>query len=438
MHQLANYIIESIYRILIQYICSTLLKMYKRLKTYFVADYIDRLDSHHDKSRLNLLFNITFAVLLMGTVSTIVSLVLGTYSVLIPSIGNSIFALLTMFIMSKWRFQTAGIIYFTLLFVLLFGNINFNHGTMHVGAPFWIMLFNILVMYVLDKKWGIFFMLLSFFGFSYFIIFEYPEVVKLALTLSKETYYSAVYETLFALILLWYIIATILKASKSSDRLLRDQNEELLLQNEQILQRNHEKTVLLKEIHHRVKNNLQVIISLMRLQKTDLQNEEATIRFNEMINRVMTMAMIHEKVYQSDELSRVNLENYFYDLSQDLLTSYQVTDNVNLVYEFDLDKIGLKSIVPLALIFNELFSNSLKHAFEGVEHPEIRLKLVELENGGLYFEFTDNGHWIQPVKESSFGLELIDSLTNQLEGTCEFESEKETKYIFKFKNLDYD
>lgn len=411
--------------------------MYQNIKEYFIGDVLERLESYHDKSRLTLLFNISFALLLMGSITCVISLILGTHAVLVPAIGNTVLALITMLVIKKLTFQLAGLLYFSVLYVLLFGNINFNHGTMHVGAPFWIMLFNILVMYILDLRWGIFFMILSFFGFGYFIVIEYPSALNHALTLSKETFYSAVYETAFALFLLWYIIATILKASKTSDKLLRERNQELIKQNEKIKRSDHEKTVMLKEIHHRVKNNMQVIISLMRLQMSELENEEANLRFKEMINRVLTMAMIHEKVYQSEELSRVNLENYFYDLSNDLLSSYQTSQKVKLNYHFDIDKIGLKSIVPLALIFNELFSNSLKHAFHGVEQPEITLKLASTGEEGLFLEFTDNGIWKEPVKENSFGVELISSLTSQLEGEYTFENNGITRYTFRFTNLDY-
>lgn len=206
--------------------------MYSKVKLFFVGDYLDRLTSYHDKSRLGLLFNISFALLCMGIVTTIISLILGTYAVLVPALGNTILALITMVIISKINFQTAGIIYFSILYLLLFGNINFNHGTMHVGAPFWIMIFNILVMYILDRYWGIFYMVLSFVGFGYFIVFQYADTIKTSFSLSNTTFYSAVYETAFVLFLLWYIIDTILKASKTSDRLLRNQNSELKVQNE--------------------------------------------------------------------------------------------------------------------------------------------------------------------------------------------------------------
>lgn len=236
--------------------------------------------------------------------------------------------------------------------------------------------------------------------------------------------------------LLGYIINTILNSSKKSDELLKKRNEELIRQNQEIIDRDIEKTVLLKEIHHRVKNNLQVITSLLRLQMRELKHEESISKFRDSINRVLTMALIHEKIYKSEGLSKVNLEEYFRELSQDLIKSYQIDFQVQLNYLFEVEKIGLKSIVPLALIFNELFSNSLKHAFVSSTPPFlITLQLRNSDKGYFEFTYSDNGKWKQPGSDSTFGLELIDSLTDQLEGELSFHSSPETVYRFKIKHL---
>ena len=255
-------------------------------------------------------------------------------------------------------------------------------------------------------------------------------------TLSRETYYSAYYETFFALFLLGFFIYSVLQSSQISDHLLSHKNIELLKQNEIILARDEEKTIMLKEIHHRVKNNLQVITSLLRLQMYEIDNKVEAEKFNDSINRVMTMSLIHEKMYQSEELSRINLQGYFTGLSQDLLDSYQTDINVDLSIDLHIDRVGLKSIVPLALIYNELFSNSLKHAFDNVEQPKIKVSLDYGEEGHFIFVYQDNGSWKENVREKSFGGELIVSLTSQLEGEMKFSTSPETRYEFIFKHLD--
>ena len=411
--------------------------MYTRLKHYFIGGAMSSLHSVHDKSRLTLLFNLAFAVLLMGIVSSLVSTILGTYSVYIPSFGNVVFGLVTLYAI-RWskNFTNVAKFYFILLFCLIFGNLNFNHGTMHVGAPFWIMLLNILVMYIIGVYWGIAFIIASLGGYLYYLHYIFPYHNTIFRSLSEEVYYSVYYEAFFALFLLGYIIYTILQSSKASDSLLKKKNLELVSQNNEILLREDEKTIMLKEIHHRVKNNLQVITSLLRLQMHELDNDAEAAKFKDSINRVMTMALIHDKMYQTEELSRINLEDYFKGLSEDLMNSYQVNYEVDLSFEFSLEKIGLKSIVPLALIYNELFSNSLKHAFDNTKKPSINVSISGCSNEFFQFVYEDNGVWKASEGDSSFGRELIDSLTQQLDGEVEFSTKPKTKYIFKFRHLD--
>lgn len=412
--------------------------MYAQLKSFFIDGCLSTLDSIHDKSRLTLLFNLSLAITLMGVIAAIISTIIGTYSVYMVAFGNIIFGTATLFsIRITNRFTWIAKVYFALLFVLIFGNLNFNNGTMHVGAPFWIMLLNILVLYIIGFKWGVVFMVFSLAGFLYYLEFVFPYHFHLFNDLSKEVYYSAFYEAFFALFLLGYIIFTILKASKQSDLLMKKQNEELLIQNKEISMRDEEKTILLKEVHHRVKNNLQVITSLLRLQMHELKNDKEIAKFKDSINRVMTMALIHDKMYQSEEFSRINLEEYFEGLSKDLMNSYRINFNVDLTFELTIDKIGLKSIVPLALIYNELFSNSLKHAFANIAHPKIMVRIEKYDEDYFQFIYEDNGTWkeINPEK-SSFGRELIEALTDQLNGEMKFTSKPNTEYIFKFKHLD--
>ena len=411
--------------------------MYKKLKTYFIGGCMSSLNSVHDKSRLTLLYNLTFAVLIIGVVSAIVSTFLGTYSMLIPSFANIFFSLLILYVI-RWTkdFSVVAKIYFILLFILVFGNLIFNDGTMHVGAPFWIMLLNIAVMYIIGLYWGVAFIIASLGVFLFYLHYFFPYHNAIFPSLPEEVFYSVYYETFFALFLLGYIINTILQSSKASDDLLKKKNIELVNQNNEILLREEEKTVMLKEIHHRVKNNLQVITSLLRLQMHELNSDKEVEKFNDSINRIMTMALIHDRIYQTEEFSRVNLEEYFKGLSNDLMNSYQIHFNVDLSFKFEIEKIGLKSIVPLALIYNELFSNSLKHAFNNTDLPIINVSLSGFDDDYFLFTYEDNGSWRPSEGKSTFGRELIDSLTQQLDGEVNFSTTAMTKYSFKFKHLD--
>lgn len=409
--------------------------MYTKIKHYVIQEYLDETISFHDRSRILLLFNIAFSTFLLGFLASVVSLILGTYPILVPGLGNVILALLALGILRTKNLLLSAKIYFSFLFCLLFGNLIFNDGTMHIGSPFWVMLLNILVLYILGIRWGVVFLLLSAAGFIYYVHIVFPHTLEIVNSLPPATYYSAYYETFFAMFLLGYIVYTIIQSSRESDILLHEQNENLILQNSIISTSNTEKTVMLKEIHHRVKNNLQVIISLLRLQMREIHHQESLDKFSESINRVLTMALIHEKMYQSEELSNVDLEQYFNSLSKDLIASYQIERPVEIELHFDVKTVGLKSIVPLALIFNELFSNSIKHAFTGQTTPKISVSLKKSAADSLLFEYKDNGLWKESGSVSSFGLELIESLTDQLDGSMEFTTEPNTIYQFHFKHL---
>lgn len=411
--------------------------MYLKLKTYFIGDCLQRLSSLHDQSRVTILFNIAITVVVMGAIATIVSILFGTYPVLIPAIGNIIFGLLTLYtIRIKQDFQLAAKIYMIILFCLIFGNLNFNAGTMHVGILLWVMLLNILVLYILGIRWGIGFLSASLLGYIYYIHFVFPITLEIIEDLPKATYYAVYYETLFAFFLLAYIIYTILKSSQDSDFLLKEKNEALIKQNNLISMRDEEKTIMLKEIHHRVKNNLQVITSLLRLQMAEIDSDNEKSTFKDSINRVLTMAKIHDKMYQSEELSKLNLEDYFEGLSTDLIDSYQTNYGIEVQLDIQVEKIGLKTIVPLALIYNELFANSLKHAFEQTDSPEISVSIVHYNETHFTFTYADNGIWVDRSKETSFGLELIQSLTDQLDGEMEFSKAPATQFTFTFRYLD--
>jgi len=401
--------------------------MLKRLRHKFIGEVLSNTSSFHTKSQIILLFNIAFIVGLTGLTVTIVGLILQTYPMLIASVGNMIFAIIALLIMRSGRIKLAGAVYFTILFFLLFGSLIFNKGVMHFGSPFWITLLNILVLYILGIRWGIVFLTASGLVFTYYMIYVLPESLQIAISLPPKIYYSVIYETGIALFLLAYIIASILKASRESDGLLSAQNTALLKSNQ-------EKSVMLMEIHHRVKNNLQVIVSLMRLKMIELNNDEAVRQYQDTIDRVMAMAKIHEKMYRSDDISNINLQKYFEELSEDLIRTYATNKEIRFDQNVDIRNIGLDQIVPLALMFNELFTNSLEHAFEMTKKPVIYLEVKRLDDESIEFSYSDNGTWRVPDKDSSFGLELIQSLCDQLNAELEFE-QNPTLYRFNFKSV---
>lgn len=183
-----------------------------------------------------------------------------------------------------------------------------------------------------------------------------------------------------------------------------------------------EKEVLLREIHHRVKNNLQVICSLLNLQLRSLSDPTTRELLRESQNRVRSMALIHEKLYQSKNIASINLAEYINDLGNNLLSSYQIRPvQITLVTEIDSTiYLDVDTAVPCGLILNELISNACKYAFEPETKGEIFIKAIKNENQELVLIVADNGKGLsQDIgldNIKTLGLQLVKSLTNQLRG----------------------
>ena len=182
-----------------------------------------------------------------------------------------------------------------------------------------------------------------------------------------------------------------------------------------------EKEALLQEIHHRVKNNLQVISSLLQLQLNNIKDPRTLAIFQESQLRIRSMALIHEKLYQSDSLARIDLAEYLRDLVQLLLSTY-AQDRSRVRLELDLSPtfVSIDAAIPLGLIANELITNSLKYAFPRDQSGMIRLELKPLPEDEFLFRVVDDGVGLPDGlaigEAASLGLRLVRMLTGQLDG----------------------
>jgi len=184
-----------------------------------------------------------------------------------------------------------------------------------------------------------------------------------------------------------------------------------------------EKTLLLREVHHRVKNNLQIILSLINIQIRKTEDTRLKQLMTETQNRVRAMSLVHEKLYQSEDLSCINLSGYVQSLVIQLFTSYKVDlRKVNFHLEIDNTMTDINTAIPLGLIINELVSNILKYAFPGEKKGEITISARE-ENEEVILSIQDNGigfpqgfDWRQ---SPSLGLHLVSTLVDQIHGTIE-------------------
>ena len=181
-----------------------------------------------------------------------------------------------------------------------------------------------------------------------------------------------------------------------------------------------EKEVLLKEIHHRVKNNLQVISSLLSLQSSATSDPNAQEQLRESQNRIRSMALIHERLYQSENLARINFEEYVRNLGAYLFRSYNV-QGIRFLYTIDACTLSVDSAIPCGLIINELVSNSLKYAFKGRSEGEIEIGFAIVKKTMAVLSVRDNGIGFPPDVDfrstKTLGLQLVNTLAAQINGT---------------------
>ena len=198
-----------------------------------------------------------------------------------------------------------------------------------------------------------------------------------------------------------------------------------------------EKELLLKEIHHRVKNNMQIIASMLSIQEIQIKDKSALQVFRESRNRVRTMALIHEKLYQSEDLARIDFSGYARSLATDLFATYNVTsDSIKLNLHVENVYLDIINAIPCGLIINELVSNSLKYAFPERQPGEITIDF-RCENDVYYLIVGDNGvgfpKYLDFRKSESLGLQLVRLLTKKVNGTIEIDKEKGTFFKITFK-----
>jgi PAS domain S-box-containing protein len=199
-----------------------------------------------------------------------------------------------------------------------------------------------------------------------------------------------------------------------------------------------EKEVLLKEIHHRVKNNMQIVSSLLNLQLAQLHDEHSRTLFMEAQNRIASMALVHEKLYQSNDLARIDFTEYLRELT-DNLASMLGAKLRNIVFKLNCSSIqlGIDTAIPCGLIINELVSNAYKHAFPNGGPGMVTLSLARQDDGKLLLEMQDTGRGLPADldvrKTKSLGMQLVHTLVQQLRGTIEMRSENGAHFTLRLQ-----
>ena len=203
-----------------------------------------------------------------------------------------------------------------------------------------------------------------------------------------------------------------------------------------------EKEILLKEIHHRVKNSLQVISSLLYLQSKDLKDEETVNIFVESQNRIRSMALVHEKLYRSKNLAQINLSTYIRDLANALFRTYSINSNkIKLIMDIQKTVLDIDTAIQCGLILNELISNALKYAFPKDLCGEINIALKLKQNNMVKLSVSDTGVGLPDdfdiTDSGPLGMRLVESLVGQIHGKMEIEKNNGTAFKIWFKTKDF-
>lgn len=212
------------------------------------------------------------------------------------------------------------------------------------------------------------------------------------------------------------------------------QNRRLQQQKKQIAEQSERLGWMMKELHHRVKNNLQIVSSLLNLQTYRLKDEESKSAIKESQLRVQAMSLIHQRLYQVEDVSMVNFKLYLDDLAETLMKAYGYSaDDFDLVIKVDKELLDVDTVMPMGLLVNEIITNSFKYAYKDVQRP---LLTISLRSGDqqLQLDVTDNGPGMsEAVGQNSkpgFGKKLIDALTKQLKAQYTVDNSNGTSYSF--------
>ena len=200
-----------------------------------------------------------------------------------------------------------------------------------------------------------------------------------------------------------------------------------------------EKEVLLQEVHHRVKNNLQVIVSMLNLQSHSIDDIEVKTLIYEMQNRVRSMALVHDNIFKSKSFTEINFPIYIQRLTNDLFQNYSIDSKlIKLKIECDDITFDISKAISLGLILNEIISNSLKFAFPKGKKGEVRVSLLKKKNDMVELIVSDNGIGLKGKVDfdnaGSLGLLLIDTLSHQIDAEMIFDQTNGTKYLFNFSH----
>ena len=387
------------------------------------------------KDKEKLLLNITKYASLFSFIFFLVCIFLLKIRNIIPFIflGYSLINFLNNYLHTRHKSLT--ITYATALILGLAASISITLLSGGINSPFIFTLGPLLFTgYMVTKNFRTVYVLITFlliitiYGLSYLEILQAPNLIPDA---SKD---------LFALS---SILFTVLLAGGTIIKSLVTLQDELYVSKHKMKVRNIEKDTFLKEVHHRVKNNLQTVSSLLSLQSRGTNDERTKAILKSSQNRVISMAMVHEMLYMREDLSKIPYRSYVQELSEYLVKSLKGAENkVTLNIDIADIELGIDTAIPLGLLINEAITNSLKYGIKDDLAGEIDISIKKEDASNYVLNIGDNGEGYTEdtalKKSHSLGLKLIHNLARQLKGTITRDaSKKGTNYIVTFREIEH-
>lgn len=372
--------------------------------------------SLEDVAKFNMLWTVSLGLTFVFLVLLLIHLYFGDQN-WTTSLAAIALAILNLITLKQLRtYKLVGVWSVLLSAFICQGSIYLVNDSHVITDTMWCVLLGFFAFFLFGIFTGIVVLLSNLAGLLTFLMLSTPESLTEKGLTSEQVDFKMVINVFYVALAISFIIYRMIRS-----------NRDMVELHEQQLKHNE---VLLKEIHHRVKNNLQIISSLLKLQAFESNNELVQKQFSEAIGRIRSMALIHEKMYSNHNFNAINLKSYLETLVGDISNGFGLKCVEDIQIDKELSEIDIKGVVPISLIFNELITNSAKHAFNDDVKGEIQIH-IEKAGSDVIIYYADNGVWKSVSKEGGFGLELINAMVEQLEGSFEKTTNDGTSYRFK-------
>lgn len=385
------------------------------------------------------IFNLsTFILCVFCVQGTLINFLLGLHpaTVWLAVIGTFISTGIFFLARIRGRFNRMLLMLFVVASVAVLGPLHFFNGA-SIGPTIYLLVM-MLTIFILIAPTTLQFFIYGVYAVSItgMLLLEYYQPSWVVVYNSDEqriTDHATVllYSMFFTVLVIWLFR----RSYDREQRTIMLQKKELEQLYSEARQKNKYIESLIRELHHRVKNNLQVVSSLMSLQSNRVEDEHARMALEESKTRVDAMAMIHQKLYVDHELAAVNMQDYLHELAVSLVSSFGLpAAAVHTTVQLHNPSMNIDKAVSIGLIVNELVTNACKHAFKAIPDPKLFISL-EQDATHLQLCIADNGIGLKKnaATESGFGLKLVHILVNQLDAAIEMHNQEGTRYNIQMK-----